>query len=163
MKLVPFEREYIEHLYTWRLDPAVSLGFNCTYPMSMEQLEIWYSEIIERKDILLLRMWGPSLQDSVGMVGLWNINRVHQKAEVRIIVAPDDRSKGFGREAINAICDIAFKDMNLRKLYAYVLVSNEASGKLFDSCGFKQEGYLKDDIFSNGKYVDVYLFAKIRE
>ena len=51
--------------------------------------------------------------------------------------------------------EFSFKHLNLHKLEAGILEDNVASVKAFAKSGFKQEGVLKENRFSEGKYVDV--------
>ena len=58
--------------------------------------------------------------------------------------------------------DYAFGFLFLKQLVVHVAADNEASLRLFGSCGFVQCGLLKEWWFAGGKFKDVVLMQCIR-
>ena len=52
-----------------------------------------------------------------------------------------------------------FNERNIHRIQANVLVSNVASLKMHEKCGYKQEGTLREAVYKNGKYQDQYVLA----
>lgn len=92
-------------------------------------------------------------------VFLSQIDPLHRRAYVGVIVDPEFRGKGVGTAAVKFIMEYACQHLNIRKLYAHILVSNVASLRLFKSVGFQEEGLLKEHHYSYGKCHDVYILA----
>jgi putative acetyltransferase len=44
-----------------------------------------------------------------------------------------------------------------------VFVDNEAGVRLYKKFGFEIEGTMRQDVFRDGRFVDVYLMARIKE
>ncbi len=94
-------------------------------------------------------------QQPVGLVELVEINTIHRNAEFQIIIAPKYQGFGYARTLINKALNYAFTILNLHKVYLSVAVNNEKAIHLYEKCGFKEEGQLIEEIFVNGKYMDV--------
>lgn len=97
----------------------------------------------------------------IGQCGFIKVNWRSRFAEIAIIIGNEaDRGKGYGEDAVNLLCRIAFEEMNLHKLKASVFDFNGAAVRCYRKCGFREEGRLKDELFRCGKYCDVILMAK---
>ena len=54
-----------------------------------------------------------------------------------------------------------FNERNIHRIQANVLVSNVASLKMHEKCGYKQEGTFREAVYKNGKYQDQYVLALV--
>jgi diamine N-acetyltransferase len=98
-------------------------------------------------------------EDYVGNVWLWGIHPVHRQAELRIVMNPAFAGKGHGTAACRALLDFAFQQLNLNKVFLYVLQSNLAARRCFEKAGLRDEGVLKQEFFVDGHYVDAVRMA----
>lgn len=85
---------------------------------------------------------------------------MHSRGAVGIAVHTDFRREGYASDALNLLCDYAFDFLQIHQLYAHVAIENEASMKLFSSCGFVQCGLLKDWIVTSEGYKDAALMQR---
>lgn len=92
----------------------------------------------------------------VGLVELVEINHLHRRAEFLIMVAPEFQRRGYAGVATRLAINYAFRVLNLYKLYLVVDVDNAPAIKVYERCGFQQEGLLKDEFFSDGRYRSAY-------
>ncbi len=93
----------------------------------------------------------------VGTIALHHIDWIHRTGDISIVIGDDSaRGKGIGGEAVKLLVKHAFGKLNLNKLTAGVVAINEASLKLFQSVGFKEEGRLRQQLYMEGRYQDVY-------
>jgi len=75
----------------------------------------------------------------LGQVSIYEIDREMGTAEVgRFIAAPGVSGKGLIREAIAALINFAFDEMNLNELLLLVMAHNHRAIKLYASLGFIQ-------------------------
>jgi len=105
-------------------------------------------------------------QEEVGLgtVILSDIDQKNGSAQVHIKLGVENcRRKGYGTEALNTIVKYAFDEMRLHCIYADVLEYNNASQKLFEKCGFRRDGLLRERIYKGGKYVNVVTFSRLNE
>lgn len=84
----------------------------------------------------------------IGFIGLKNINPLLKRAKLGIVFDPNFVSKGFGYEAVCALLEVFFDEMNYKKLYLDVNTFNERAIKLYKKCGFKEVSYSRE-IFEN--------------
>jgi RimJ/RimL family protein N-acetyltransferase len=94
-----------------------------------------------------------------GIFKLLNIDWQNRKADAGWDVFHWHRNKGYGKTLVKAGVHFAFYTMNLRRLNAEILVTNEPSIKCAEYAGFKQEGLQKEAIYKNGNYVDNLLYG----
>jgi len=101
-------------------------------------------------------------KEKIGSISLWNINWQHLRAQIGIWIIPSYWGKGFGEKSINLIKNIAFNHLKINRLEAYIAKENIKSLVLFEKCGFKEEGKLKQYLNLQGKYHDAVIVACLR-
>lgn len=91
----------------------------------------------------------------LGLVALKHIEIEHGQAELSFWIDPAQWGNGYAREAAQRLVTYAFGPAGLRRLIAYHMVRNPASGKVLASLGFLQEGLLRQRIIKWGVVEDV--------
>lgn len=71
-------------------------------------------------------------------------------------------NKGFMKQTVPVILDHAFNDLNLNRVEAACVPTNERSIHLLMSCGFVKEGFAREYLEINGVLEDHLLFAKLQ-
>jgi len=161
--LRPFEKEDIETYREWINNPEIGELIDRNLPVSKYEHEIWYHKLIQNRDAVVFAIETIDEHKYIGNVWLWDINWRHHKAEVRIVIGDSDyQGIGLGTDALKLITECAFTELNLNKIYAYVLCYNQRAKKSFEKAGFKIEGILKQERFINGEYHDVLIVAMYR-
>jgi [ribosomal protein S5]-alanine N-acetyltransferase len=97
----------------------------------------------------------------IGAIGLAGIDRFQGSASVGYWVAKKYWRCGYASEALEAIIDLAFKKLKLRRIEASVFDGNPGSGKLLKKFGFDKEGVKKQAKRSraNGKIHDEIIYG----
>jgi RimJ/RimL family protein N-acetyltransferase len=101
----------------------------------------------------------------IGRVGFNNfqVGNSH-RAEIGYWLAKQYWGRGIMTAVVLKACEFAFAEFGLVKIVAHVFSDNEASAKVLEKCGFKQEeGYLRKHYLKDGKYLDARLFALLKE
>ena len=70
--------------------------------------------------------------------------------------------KGIMSEALKLIVDYASHNFNIVRLEAGVFEWNPASARVLEKNGFVLEGRLRKNIFKDGKIIDEFLYAKVK-
>jgi Acetyltransferases, including N-acetylases of ribosomal proteins len=158
------EPEDIDVMYNMENDPS-SWDVSCfTVPYSRyvlkQYIQASQSDIFADKQLRLMMISRESNQ-VVGTIDLTDFVPMHGRAGVGIAVKNEFRQQGFARQALELLIRYSFDFLHLRQLYAYVSVKNEASRKLFCSCGFAQVGILKDWLRVKNGYEDVFFMQLI--
>lgn len=154
-----------EGYYQWMNDDDVTRYTESRfYPYSKEQLCNYVTALDGRTDSVFLAIVEKSSQQHIGNIKLGNINWIHRRADIGIIIGDKQYwGKGYGSEAICLLSDYAFQKLNLHKVWAGCYIDNIASIKAFEKAGFEREGVQKRHVFYAGKYVDVVLMGRFRE
>ncbi|MFX1551442.1 MAG: GNAT family N-acetyltransferase [Promethearchaeota archaeon] len=101
-------------------------------------------------------------REKIGSISLWNINWKHLRAQIGIWLVPSYWGKNFGEKSLNLIKKIGFIHLKLNRLEAYIAVENKRSISLFERCGFKEEGLLKEYLNFHGSYHDAIIMACLK-
>lgn len=76
-----------------------------------------------------------------------------------LAVAPDARDRGVA-SALLAAAEKHARASGARKLSLRVLSTNETALRLYERCGFRREGTLREKFLVQGRYVDDVLMTK---
>jgi len=83
--------------------------------------------------------------------------------EIGYILAPSERKKGYGSEAIKIIVDYLFLSKELVRVQAITGVDNFASCNALEKAGFTKEGIMRKSGFIRGEWKDGCLYSILRE
>ena len=98
----------------------------------------------------------------IGRCGLHNWNKEHKRAEIGYNMIDEDfKQKGLMSEAVNAIIEYGFDQLNLHRIEALVGSNNVPSLKIMEKEGFIKEGLLRQHYYLDGKYEDSLVFSKL--
>jgi ribosomal-protein-alanine N-acetyltransferase len=81
----------------------------------------------------------------VGEIGYW--------------IGEDYWGKGLATMALKSMTETAFTLPALKKLFAPVLAPNQPSKRVLEKCGYHLEGVLKQEVFKDDNYYDIYQYA----
>ncbi|MDO5780357.1 MAG: GNAT family protein [Clostridium sp.] len=126
-----------------------------------------------QKEILLESY--RQLMTGVGSdLGIYKDNKLIGKAKISNIVYgvlksgilgysidKEYEGKGYMKEAINLVLEYAKEYLDLHRIEASVLTTNERSKGVLLSCGFEEIGINKKYLYINGKWSDHITFYKI--
>ncbi|QLG43872.1 GNAT family N-acetyltransferase [Costertonia aggregata] len=156
----------LNFLYELENDPSIWEISNTITPYSKKVLKS-YLENAHRDiyDVKQLRLCICTKTDNtvIGLIDLFDFDPKNHRAGLGLIISnPNNRNKGVGAEAISLVCDYAFSSLQLKQVYANILMDNNASIHLFEKMGFEKVGFKKDWIFFNGTYKTEILYQKIK-
>lgn len=92
---------------------------------------------IDNQDFLY---WSIIENDSAKMIGticLWNFSKDRKEAEVGYDLGLDFQGKGYMNEALNAIIEFGFNQLELQLISAYTHRENKSSKRLLERNNFK--------------------------
>ncbi len=85
------------------------------------------------------------------------------KDEVGYWLAKDYWNKGIMTKVVEKFCEIGFNENNLIRIEATVFEYNIASARVLEKNGFKKEGLLKKYVCKDGYFLNVFLYAYVKE
>ena len=75
----------------------------------------------------------------------------------------DLEGKGYMAEAVTAVIQFGFGQLNLRRIEACCMPANERSIALLDRLGFEREGLLRSSYFVNERWEDHLVWSRIND
>lgn len=170
---LPGERLYLSPmnpedaaLYTkWLNDMEVTrwLGnarFMCTLAAEREYLESGTKDNQHYNFSIILRD-GDRL---LGSVGLKDVNPVYRTAALGIFIGEaEDRSKGYGAEAIRLLLGFGFRWLGLHNIDLQVNSGNARAIACYEKVGFREYGRRREAIFTDGGRQDCVMMEVLTE
>lgn len=151
-------------IYMWENQPELWRTSIAPGPYSLESIRLYVQNAMKHNVMAMqqVRFIIESLEEArpVGMIDLFDIDVLNQKAAVGIMVDAGFRKKGYAGDALRLIISYGFEYLYLHQLYADVAISNEASLRLFRSAGFEVSGRRKDWIKTESGFEDA-LFMQL--
>ncbi len=90
----------------------------------------------------------------IGAIGLHR-DEENDRAEIGYWIAEPYWNRGYASEALAALLDFGFNQLQLNKLFATHLIENPASGRVLVKNGMLKEGELKDHYRKGSEYKSV--------
>lgn len=159
------EPEDLEFLYAIENNEAIWEVSNTITPYSRfllrHYLENAQQDIFETKQLRLAICLSAD-DRALGLIDLFDFDPLNRRAGVGIIIKNEnERSKGYGKEALELVVNYALQHLQLHQLYANIGEENAASSTLFTTFGFQKIGVKKDWNSRNGKFFDEGLYQLI--
>jgi RimJ/RimL family protein N-acetyltransferase len=160
--LRPIERADLPRFVKWFGDPQVRQHLGTYLPFSLAAEERWFESLLarmERQEDVVLAI-DTADGTHIGSLGLHRINWKDRSAELGILIG--DRAywdRGFGTAAILALQRVAFREMNLHRVFLRVNADNARGIRCYEKAGFRREGTLRDAVFRQGGYRDQHVMS----
>lgn len=100
----------------------------------------------------------------IGACGFHTWYTEHRRAEIGYALNNDSyKGKGIMSEALKAVIDYGFKEMNLNRIEAFIGPKNEASLRLVQKLNFTKEGHLRKHYCKNNIMEDSVVFSLLKD
>jgi RimJ/RimL family protein N-acetyltransferase len=99
-------------------------------------------------------------------VGALNLNSIDERNGtfgIGMQIGREHRAKGYGTAAMRILLRYAFMERRLNKYNCSILEGNIGSGTMLKKLGSVQEGLRRQEVYSDGRYMDVILFGLTKE
>jgi RimJ/RimL family protein N-acetyltransferase len=97
-----------------------------------------------------------------GDVGLQVLLADVRQAQVNISLAGEYQGRGLAAEALTAVLDFAFIQMDLHRVVAVTDAQNQPAVALLERLGLRREGHFIKNIWFKGAWADEYLYAVLQ-
>jgi ribosomal-protein-alanine N-acetyltransferase len=122
--------------------------------------------INEKIDNNIAINWAITLKDNtqlIGIIGHYRIQTENYRAEIGYMILPQYHGKGIAAEAIKAVVEYGFEEMQLHSIEAIIDPENQASEKVLLKSGFVKEAHIKENEFYDGKFIDTVIYSLLRK
>ena len=99
----------------------------------------------------------------VGTIGYMAFSEDNNSVEVGYSLAHWLWNGGYMTEALARVIDYTFNALEVNRIEAQHELENPASGRVMEKCGMRKEGELRQRLYNKGRYVDVALYAILKE
>lgn len=155
-------------VHSWFNDPAVMRGWGASAPATslaevQRQIEGWISDEAALGRPAALVIDTPA-GEAIGLVVLRTERPESRGVELSLLIGDAERwGQGLGTDAVQTVLDACFGGWNLHRVWLRSEAWNVRAHKLYERCGFQQEGILRQAAFLDGRYEDVLLFGLLAE
>lgn len=149
--LPPMNLEDIEKYVKWMNDFSTTDGLGSSSKVTtFESERAWLINNMDKKE----QQFAIVLKETdklIGNCGFCDINHLHQKGEVGLFIGEEEnRSKGYGTEALSLLVEYGFNYLNLKNIMLKVFSFNKRAIKSYEKIGFKVFGKRTEDYYLNG-------------
>lgn len=158
------EPKDLDALFRHESAPETPEMTTTTAPVSRRMLERYletYSAELRDWGCLRLMITLEESGETIGSVDLYDYNSRDRRGYAAIFVEKSMRGRGYGARALELMCEYASEILGMHQLAAEVAVDNEASRRLFESCGFKTCGRLRSWIRVGRRYLDALVYQRL--
>lgn len=159
--LRPITLEDAEITLSWRLGPRAKQMQ--TGSQTVEQQRAWISSKLLTDEINCIIEYK---NQPVGMIALLDINRLHKRLEIGRLLIGEEEFVGKAPVAFEAellLCDYAFECLGMHKIYGDVVEDNPNMLKMRLYLGYKQDGFLRENLNYDGVYKGVHALSLLEE
>ena len=163
--LRPAERGDLPRFVRWFGDAETTRFLKARAPFSLAMEEQWFADMIGRQGKTDYHFVICRLTDDepIGTAGLHDLDLVNGNAEFGISIGEKGEwSKGYGTDALHAICDFGFGELRLWRIELEVYEGNARARRSYEKAGFTLEGTLRQRHFAEGRHVDVLIMSLLR-
>ncbi len=136
-------------------------------PMSVQDADQMLTERLQpwrKRDTfwLTLVIESKASRESLGVIALRTDDLEANRAEVGYLLIEEHQGNGFATEALAALVEYAFLELNFQKLTATCVCENIASRRVLEKAGFRKEGHLSHHMRLGGIWMNCDLFGFVR-
>jgi diamine N-acetyltransferase len=157
-------KKLLESDLTYRVnllnDDAISPYINTSEKFTLGKTQKWFAKINTdktRKDFVF-----SFNKERVGMGGLTNISETNKNCELYMYLDPSFQGKGFGYLSAKALCNYAFTNLEMEKVYLYTFSENKRANRLYEKVGFKLEGELRRHTLKDNVLKDRCIYGLLK-
>ena len=163
--LRPAERADLDAFVRWFSDAETTRYLAIRAPFSRAMEEQWFDGMLARqgKDAYHFVICLLADDRPIGTAGFHQVNQEDGHASFGISIGEKaEWSKGYGTDALRAICDFGFGQLRLVRIELDVFELNTRAQRSYEKAGFVTEGTMRHAHFSAGRYHDVLRMSLLR-
>lgn len=164
LDLVEIKAEHSGDIFKLFGDERVTQFYNAVTLTNQSEAQTfvdWFhSRFINKEGI----RWGISMKghsNIIGTIGFNNFTKRH-RANIGYDLQADFWNRGFITEALEAVIEYGFNELDINRIEAEVMPGNPASEKVLSKIGFKNEGLLRQWMYWNDKHYGMIMFSLLQ-
>ena len=159
-----FDEKDVPLRVKWMNDPEIREMLNAPYPVSEQSTKKWLASVLEDSARIDFAICMKETDCVIGYTGFRNIDLINNKAESYTGLGETKYwGKGYAKESKIAALSYIFKKYNLNKVYALIWSKHTRSIEMNKRIGYRVDGVLREDLYSNGEYRDMVIMSLLRD
>ncbi len=158
-----FRESDLESFLAYRNDPEVARYQGWSLPYSRESALAFLVEMKDKQpapgEWLQLALELSSTGESIGDLAFHLMKSDPRQAYLGYTLSRAHWGYGYASEAVRALLDHLFRELNLHRIVAECDADNTASQNLLERLGFRREAHLVENVFFKGQYGSEYHYA----
>ena len=161
VRLRPMEPSDAEALWRWNSDPDVMRWMESGYAQSLAQVHRRCAERAPNSyENVLFVIEVLDGGTPIGVARLRDTSPEVGRAELDIYIgARDHWGRGYGTDAMRALCRYGFDEMRLHVIALWVVADNHAARRVYEKVGFVVDGVHRDTFRRAGRWHDMVLMS----
>lgn len=165
-ELKPWNTSYIDDVYKYANNKNIAdkLRDIFPHPYTRNDAEWYINDCISKEGKKQITRAIVVDNHAVGSIGIFVQSDVYRKsAELGYWLGEEFWNKGIMTEAIKKICNIAFNQFDIIRIYAEPFEHNIGSRKVLEKSRFNLEGIFRNNIIKNGKIFNSCMYALLKD
>lgn len=149
----------------WVSDPKIqSMYSEPVYTTKNEVKELLdkYIQSYKKNDYYRWAIIKKESSVCIGQIAIFLVNSENHFCEIEYCIGSKFQRNGYCSEAVKAIIDFGFSNVNFHKIQVCHKENNMASKGVIQKCGFTYEGTLRDYFYMDGKYVSRLYYSMLK-
>jgi ribosomal-protein-alanine N-acetyltransferase len=98
----------------------------------------------------------------IGIIGHYRIQPENHRCEIGYMILPEYNGQGITTEAIKAVLEYGFEDLNMHSIEAVIDPDNVASERVLQKNGFVKEAHILENELWDGKFWDTVIYSILK-
>lgn len=149
----------------WRNDDSIwDIVSGPKYFVSEAYEKKWIEDAVFDRSKISLAICLKENNEHIGNTYLKDIDWINRSAHAPSLIGEKKYwSLGLGTEARILLLHFAFYERGFNRIWAHILEDNIGSQRMFEKCGFKIEGVLRQSVYKNGEFRDQVFMSVLRK
>jgi [ribosomal protein S5]-alanine N-acetyltransferase len=148
--------------FAFASDPQVTCYLRWGPHGSLAETQAYLTEVVDGYRKGLGGPWGIEMVQErrlIGAIHLMDVDPVHLKAEVGVLLNAQYWRKGIGSEALRCVVDFCFNGLGLHRLQGLAVTGNTSACRMMEKCSMTHEGVLRSYALQKGEWRDFDVYS----
>lgn len=99
----------------------------------------------------------------IGTCGFARVDRENHAVEIGYVINPKYQNNGYATEAVSLVKCFAFFRLGMHRVYCRILEGNEASRRVCEKNGLREEAFLRSALLIKGSYRSYFIYSALSD
>jgi len=163
VRLRPVRADDAAHMWEMVNDPEAMRTTGTTDTFTRQQIDRWCATVADQPGRIDLAITANGSDDFLGEIVLNDIDDTLRSANMRLVMRPGYRGRGYGTEAIELVLGLAFDGIGTHRVELDVLSINARAHSLYENIGFRHEGRRRDAYRDGDGWCDAIIMSMLED